>query len=50
MSERLKAFTTDEIAVLVSRIDLSAKIQKPDEIAERLLEEMLEELEQRDNE
>jgi hypothetical protein len=44
MSDRLKAFTVDELHALVFRLDVAATVEPLDEVSERLREEMIREL------
>jgi hypothetical protein len=48
MSDRLKAFTVDELHALIFRLDVAATVEPSDEVAAELREEMIRELKQRD--
>jgi hypothetical protein len=47
-SDRLKPFSTDELATLVFRLDVAETIESLGEVAERLRDEMIREIKERD--
>jgi hypothetical protein len=47
-SERLKAFTVDELHALVFRLDVAETVEPLDEVAAELRDEMIGELRERD--
>jgi hypothetical protein len=47
-SDRLKAFTVDELHALVFRLDVAATVEPVDEVAAELRDEMIRELRERD--
>ncbi len=47
VSDRLKPFTLDELYALVFRLDIAETVEPLDEVAERLRDEMVKELELR---
>jgi hypothetical protein len=46
-SERLKAFTLDELHALVFRLDIAETVEPHDPVSERLQDEMIREIQSR---